>query len=401
MNNFRLLTAVGGLAYVAVGMSSPLVTLYLESLGADYAHISLILTSFVVMLLVGNALWGRISDRLGRRKPLLVGGLAGLGLAYTLLSQAPNVQWAWGTRLLEGLFMAAYTTLSLAIMGDLLEGQGTAGRNRKGRAMGIYRGIGSFCFALGAMVGGRLADAYSLSVTFIGCALLYGLAAGTALFLEEGRGKEAQPAPRPQAQPASPPAWIRARALPYAFLAGVLCWTAAHAMSASMWPNYMASLGYSKTALSSLWALAALVEMPAMYAAGALSDLTGRATLLAAGGFGIALVNLGYIIVAHLFPALLGVQVLRGFGFGSYTASAMTFTAEAGEQRTRGSNSGLFFSAASAGQLLGMFLGGTLAQFWGFATMYSVCVALALASAACFLWLRAHTPHPSQVPSGA
>ena len=125
-----------------------------------------------------------------------------------------------------------------------------------------------------------------------------------------------------------------------------------------------------------------------MFLAGLLSDLLGRALLLAAGGFAIALVQVGYIIVAAYLPALMGVQVIRGFGFGSYTAASMTFTAEYGEQRTRGGRSGLFFTTASAGQLLGMFMGGTIAEFAGFNVMYVACGALAFGSGICFLAMR-------------
>ncbi len=408
MKNFRLLTLVGATVYIAIGISSPLISLYLQSLGANYAQISLILTSYVATLLLGNYVWGRVSDWLGRRKPLLIGGLLGVSVAYALLSQVPTANAAWLARLLEGASMAAYTTLSLAVMGDSLEAiealrqSSNEKSGQKGRLMGIYRGLGSLAFSFGALIGGRLADTYSLSLTFKVCATLYAVAGIFAIALIEPRiqttpfAREQALAPRPQPKPVR-----RANQLPYLFLGGVVLWTAAHSASTSMWPNYMAQLGYNKTAISSLWGLAAFIEMPAMYIAGTLSDVTGRAVMLAAGGFGIALVNLGYILVATYLPALLGVQVIRGFGFGSYTTSAMTFTAETGGQQARGSNSGLFFTAGSAGQLLGMLLGGNVVQALGFHAMFAICVALALSSASCFLLLRYRSAHPANAPSGA
>ncbi len=163
-----------------------------------------------------------------------------------------------------------------------------------------------------------------------------------------------------------------------------------------MWPNYMATLGYTNTDIGTLWGLAAFIEMPAMYLAGVLSDVMGRALLLAAGGFAIAVVQLGYLLVAAYLPALLGVQVIRGFGFGSYTSTAMTFTAEQGEQASRGSNSGLFYMTASVGQLLGMFLGGQLVQFLGFSALYTVCFLFAVSSGFCFLALRRNTARAAQ-----
>lgn len=382
MHNYRLLTVVNGFFFAAIGVTAPLITLYLEALGASYAHISLILTSFVLSMLASNYLWGRLSDRMGRRKPLLAAGLFGLAAAYVGLSQAPTANWAWVMRVGEGAASAAYITLSLAIMGDALERS-----DAKGRQMGVFRGIGSLAFAGGALIGGRFADAYSLPRTFLLAALFPLLAGVTALWLQPVQ--HSAPAQKSDIEKSNTGDRTPVtRGLPVLFLAGVVLWMAAHSASTSMWPNYMATLGYTKTAISSLWGLAAFTEMPFMYAAGVLSDLMGRALLLAAGGFAIALVQLGYILWARYLPALVGVQVLRGFGFASYTTTAMTYTTEQGDRRARGGASGLFYTAASAGQLLGMFMGGVLAQAWGFVTLYVVCGLLAATSGFCFLALR-------------
>jgi MFS family permease len=394
MNSIRLLTLISALFYVAIGISSPLITLYLQSLGADFAQISLILASVTITMFFANYGWGWLSDRLGRRKPLLVAGLLILATAFFLLSSVPDGNYAWAARVFEGIGGAAYSTVSLALMGDLLEAE-----RQKGRSMGVFRGIGSFCFAIGAIFGGRLADATSIAQTLMVCSGLYFVAALVALAIQEVR-PTLHPDPL-QAIPSTPiqnpklvvePAKIQnVQALPLFFLAGVVLWTAAHSASASMWPNYMQSLGYSKTASGALWGLAAFIEFPAMYVAGTLSDIVGRAPLLMAGGLFISLTNLGYLLLAGVFPLLLGVQVIRGFGFGSYTTTAMTFATEHSAQKNRGSKSGLFNTVSTAGSLLGSFLGGNLVQAYGFHFLYGVCSALALGAAICFLVLRYRT----------
>ncbi len=377
MNNYRVLTLVNILAMVAIGISSPLLTLYLQGLGADFALISVILTSTIVVMLAGSYGLGWLADRLGRRKPLYIAGLAGVAIAYWWLSAANDVSNAWPARLLDGLSMAAVSTLGLALMGDTLDASA-----QRGRRMGLTRGLGSGAFAVGALAGGRLADAFGLSFIFLVCGAFFLAAMVAALFVRETRLAPLSPV-APGGQPSKAGA-----GLPLIFLAGVALWTMAHVASTSMWPNYMATFGYSKTAISSLWSLAAFVELPAMYITGALSDVMGRAIMLAAGGFGIALVQIGYMFLAQSLPLLLGVQVLRGFGFGSYTASSMTFAAEFGGQQHRGSRSGIFNAAGSAGQLAGSMLGGTLVQAAGFPALFAVCSTIALASALCFLVLR-------------
>ena len=379
MNNYRILTLVNFLAFIAIGINSPLLTLYLQGLGADFALISVILTSTILVMLVSNPAWGWLADRLGRRKPLYIAALAGAALGYFWLSTATGVATAWPARLLDALSMAGVSTLGLTLMGDTLD---TA--QRRGRSMGFARGLASLAFAAGAFAGGRLADAYGISSIFLVCGSFLAAAALVALLLHE-----VKPAPAQIATAAAPVGpRPRTAGLPVLFLAGVILWTAAHVASSSMWPNYMEANGYSKTAISSLWSLAALVEMPAMWLGGALSDITGRAVVLAAGGMFIATVQIGYMLLVASLPALLGVQVVRGLGFGSYTSAAMTFAAEAGGKAQRGGNSGLFNTAGSAGQLAGSLLGGMLVQAAGFNTLYLVCAGLAVGSALCFLLLR-------------
>jgi DHA1 family tetracycline resistance protein-like MFS transporter len=390
LDDIALLTVVIALVFAAIGVSTPLMTLYLQSLGADYSHIALIMASTAAMGLAGSYAWGRASDALRRRKPLIAAGLAGLAVAYLLLSLVVSPGWAWIVRLFEAASMAAYSTASLALMGDLI-----AARDRRGQRMGSYRGIGSLAFAGGALVGGRLADASSLRTTFDLCAALYLLAAVAALIIKElparqTTGSENRLAPA-QVGPQRP--W-RARlagwrpGLPVLFLSGVFLFMLAWNGQASMWPNYLAAMGHSKTAISSLWALAGLVEAPSMWLAGGWSDLLGREALLAAGGVGAAVLILSYALLARLLPALVGIQLVRGLTFGSYTATSMTAAVEGGDERHRGSNSGLFNMVGSAGQLAGLLMGGTLAQVGGFGMMFTTFSLAAALAAGCFfaLW---------------
>ena len=415
LKNIRLLTLILMLAFAALGMSAPLITLYLQDLGSSLAQISLILASCGLVALVSNYAWGRLSDRLGRRKPLIAIGLVGAALAYAALSQAISPSLAWAARLVEAAMLAAYGTASLAMMGDLFSAPAGRGQEpegggeqspagQRGARMGLYRGAGSLAFAAAAVVGGRLADAYSMRVTLAGCALLYALAAAAALLLKE-TPQPARPSSAAGGAAPGPGALAPARrvALPRTFLAGVFLWTGAWMGAASMWPNYMASLGYSKSAIGSLWGLAAFVEAPASLLVGRLSDLFGRAPLLAAGGVGLAAVMMGWVFLAQVLPALLGVQVLRGITFPCFTTTAMTFTAEQGDRQVRGRNSGVYNAVAGAGQLLGLLIAGTVAQARGFPFMFTIFAAGGLLSALCFLVLRrataAASPHRRAAPA--
>jgi MFS family permease len=399
MKNYYIVLVANSLVFGVAGIMMPLLTLYLAGLGADLALISVILTSSYVVVLGGTFAWGWLADRTGRRKPFFVGGLLLSALAYLWLSRSSTVAAAWPARLLDGLGLAAVATLGLTLVGDILDAS-----THKGRSIGLFRGIGSLTWALGALAGGWIADAFSFQAAFLLCAAVMFAAVLVALLLQEVKVTAppvASPAvaPGPAAPvPAAPvPAARQARSLPPLFLIGVATWTAVDYASSSMWPNYLASLGYSTAAISGFWSLAALFEMPAMVLFGSLSDIIGRAIVLAAGGFSIALVQVGYVLFVQSLPALLSIQVVRGLGLGSYTAGAMTYAAEQGSPERRGSSSGLFFAISSTGQLAGTLMGGTVAQAFGFTTLYLICALLATCAGACFLALRRSESHPHRL----
>lgn len=381
MNNYRILLVTNCLSFGTAGIYLPLLTLYLQGLGADLTLISIILTSSAALGLAGSYAWGRLADRVGRRKPFYVGGLVAAALGYVWLSQANTVGMAWSARLWDGLSAAAVTTIGLTMLGDTL-----AASPNKGQRIGFLRGSASLVWALGAFVGGRIADAFSLPTAFLLCGGMFAASALVALLLQEVKPEVKQvrqPVADATLTPARPP--VR---LPILFLAGVVLWGATDMASSTMWPNYLSSLGYSKTTISSLFSLAAFVEMPGMVMLGALSDMVGRTVMLAAGGFVFALVQFSYIWFVHNLPVLLGIQIVRGFGFSSYTAAAWTYTTEQGGREDRGSNSGMFNAMSAAGQLTGTMLGGTIAQAFGFTVLYMVCGIFAACAGACFLALR-------------
>ena len=383
INSVGVLTIIGIFFFAAFGISAPLISLYLEELGASYSYISVILASSAAVSLLSNYIWGRLSDKLGRRKPLIVGGLLGLALVYELLSRVPSANWAGVVWILKGATDAAYMTPSLALMGDLLAGGG-----KRGQRMGTYRGLGSLAFALSALIGGRLADLYSLSSAMRFCALFYFLGAVCALALRESTASQSRTAEAVTTGETGEMGEGDGQPLPRLFLIGVFLWISSWAASVSMWPNFMAKLGYSKTVISSLWGFAAFVEAPTMRVVGSFSDLIGRVPLLTAGAVGVTIVMTGYILLARILPALVGVQVIRGLTYASYTASAMTFATEWGERHNRGRDSGLFNAVMGAGQLVGLLVGGTLAEAMGFEFLFAACGVSGLLSAACFWGLR-------------
>lgn len=79
----------------------PLLPFYATRLGASPALLGLMISSFSVAQLATAPLWGRVSDRYGRR-PVLMVGLGAAGLAYIVFGLANSVWLLLLSRLVQG-----------------------------------------------------------------------------------------------------------------------------------------------------------------------------------------------------------------------------------------------------------------------------------------------------------
>jgi MFS transporter, DHA1 family, multidrug resistance protein len=115
---------VGGLTALAplsIDMYLPGLPDMAVELGGSVSGVQLSLTACLAGLALGQLVAGPLSDRYGRRPPLVV-GLAGFAVASVLCAFAPNVPTLVLLRLLQGLFGAAGLVISRAIVRDLYDG---------------------------------------------------------------------------------------------------------------------------------------------------------------------------------------------------------------------------------------------------------------------------------------
>ncbi len=85
----------------------------------------LTLTGTLLGLGLGQLVIGPLSDRFGRRRPLLAGTAVHV-LASALCLLAPNIEVLGGLRVLQGLGAAAGSVVALAIVRDLYAGRAAA-----------------------------------------------------------------------------------------------------------------------------------------------------------------------------------------------------------------------------------------------------------------------------------
>jgi multidrug resistance protein len=79
----------------------PLLPFYAEKLGADPTRVGGLIAAFAVGQLAAAPLWGRLSDRYGRR-PMILAGLLIAAVAYVVFESASAVWMLFLSRLVQG-----------------------------------------------------------------------------------------------------------------------------------------------------------------------------------------------------------------------------------------------------------------------------------------------------------
>src|SRR5688572_31892250 len=85
------------------GIVIPLLPIYSKVFGASELQLGLLFTAFSGMQFLFAPMWGRLSDRIGRR-PVLIGGLVGTAASYFLFAQSTSLAMLFAARLLAGFF---------------------------------------------------------------------------------------------------------------------------------------------------------------------------------------------------------------------------------------------------------------------------------------------------------
>jgi MFS family permease len=184
--NTRLFTpafialSLAELAYfTAAGLTIPVTPLFAHGpLGADPAGVGLVVGSFSVTALILRPYAGRMTDRWGRRPPLVLGAFA---CAIVLAAHAfvDNLVLLIGLRLLLGVAEAFFFVAGFAAVADLAP-PGRAGEALSFNSLSLYLGI-----ALGPLLGHWLLDQGGFGLAWIGGAALALAAAALAWRLPE------------------------------------------------------------------------------------------------------------------------------------------------------------------------------------------------------------------------
>ncbi len=134
---------------VGFGIVLPLLPYYAESYGASALAVGLLSTSYSLMQFIFTPMWGRLSDRYGRR-PLIMLSLAGSCIGFLIFGLARNLFFLFAGRMVAGVAGAIIPTTS-AYIADV-----TTPENRA-KGMGLIGAAFGLGFIMGPAIGGLLA----------------------------------------------------------------------------------------------------------------------------------------------------------------------------------------------------------------------------------------------------
>jgi MFS family permease len=132
------------------GLVMPLLPRYAESLHASPLQIGLLGAAYSAMQFLFVPVWGRLSDRVGRR-PVLLGSIVATIGSMLLLGFASSLFWLFAARIFGGIATANIATAQAYIADST-----TAEKRARGMGLlGVAFGLG---FILGPFFGGLLAS---------------------------------------------------------------------------------------------------------------------------------------------------------------------------------------------------------------------------------------------------
>ncbi|MFD5226261.1 multidrug effflux MFS transporter [Microbacterium sp. NPDC058342] len=143
--------------------------------GASEALTQLTMSACMIGLALGQLLWGPISDRYGRRMPLIL-AISGFALTSVLCAFAPSIEVLIAIRVVQGLCGAAGMVIARAVVHDLFSGaDAVAAFSTLAAVMGVAP-------VLAPLIGGAVATFSSWRGVFVALAVIGLLMLAVAAF---------------------------------------------------------------------------------------------------------------------------------------------------------------------------------------------------------------------------
>lgn len=294
---------------------------------------------------------GAISDRFGRRRPLIVVALLVDALCFVALASPVSFPVFMAVRFAEGCAHIFALSLVLAHAAEL------APPDARGRVMGVVGAGLLLGVALGAPIGGILGRAGPLRVLYAAVVVLLITAALAAAIVR----------PPPIAHDRERPGWreltamMRARPLVFVPLVFAFIDRFTVGFFTTTFSLYLKRIHDLPPERVGLLIAAFMLPFALLsYPFGRLSERVSPVRLLAGGslGYGLATATLGWWAPDRLLLLMLGLGLLAAVMF----VPSLLLTVDAADARARATALGAFNAAGSLGFIVGPIVGGAVTQ---------------------------------------
>ncbi|MEG3638828.1 MFS transporter [Magnetococcus sp. PR-3] len=340
------------------GLVLPLLPNYASDpmFNASTFEIGVLMGVYSLMQFLFSPLWGRLSDRVGRR-PVLIIGLFGSAFSYLIYGLAESLIVLILSRALAG-FMGANIAAAQAAMADLTPPE------KRAQAMGIIGAAFSLGFVLGPAMGGYLAAEFGISAAPLAAAAITGINAVAALFLlSETRdlSQEQQEPLAKRAHPLSLHPWQQARNYPGAlmvclFMGIFITLFAAFEMSLPLWTQLVMGWSSGAQTMSENGHLFAFVGVVmAIVQGGIVRRLVPKWGEIRTAYTGLILIALGLMLLgqASSYTMILIALALAATGAGLVHPAFSSLVSLNTDKDKQGLMMGLFQSMGALGRVLG------------------------------------------------
>ena len=391
MRSRRHALAVGlAVAYSLALLGDQMLYVFLPShpaaAGIAAASLGLVLSANRIVRLASNSLGGLLSDRLGRRRPYLLGMV--LALASTtgyLVSDG-----LWPLLVCRALWGIAFSLLAVGGVSIMLDHSTNADR---GRTVGTFQSLLQLGTLLGLVLSGFLTDLLGYRGTLMIYVPLAALGLGVAIWVlhdgDQRPGRAAGIAPGTAPGTVASLRRLDPRLLAPAYICfvthfagsgvvmatlGVYLQAMAPAPGAGAWLMPVASL---TGLLLAVRRLAGMVTAPI---AGHLMDRLGDRRVVAAGGVVVMLAGFLVLVGGHGVGLVIAGVVLVAVGEGFSQPAVVVWTGDGAPPHLRGVVIGGLSTAGDLGAALGPLVGYALLGPAGLRSAYALCAALTVSA---------------------
>jgi len=364
------------------GILLPLLPYYAETYGANGTAVGLLNTSFSLMQFVFAPIWGRLSDRVGRR-PIIIGSLIVTAGSYLLFATATTLPVLFISRILAGIAGGVIPTAQAYVADTTTPAERTKGMGLIGAAFGLG-------FVFGPAIGGVLSrHGYSVPA-YVACGLALLAALCAAFVLPESLHEEARA--RAVAARRAAPGLLTAVTRPTVGLVLTLFFLGTLAFA--MFEGVFALFGEHEYRLGPQdigYLLAYAGVIAAIMQAGLVGFLVKRfgERALVVSGFGLMAAALALAGTSPLFGLLLVALGGLAVGNGLTSPSLAGLTSLLSTADEQGGILGVYQSLGSLGRAGGPFIGGIAFDYLGHGSPLVLAGALMALGAALALRLPA------------